>query len=155
MIQSPLKIHLCCGDRRLPSYCHVDVRDDVLPDVRTNALDLNAFQSNSVQEVYFCHGLEHIKPQDVDQCLAEIHRVLIPDAGTIRLALPDFHALTTLYHEESSTKRHYLCHTWTTRLYENTHFFSWDQESLTTRLTKNRFMNVHIQTQRLFTCELF
>lgn len=149
--QPPLKIYLGCGERRLYGFCHVDIREDVKPDVCTNALDLSAFQPNSVQEVYFCHGIEHIKETDVDHCLMEIHRILIPGTGIIRLALPDFRALATLYCARRARLSDIVYAMHGQQDYpENTHFFSWDLESLTARLSRNGFMDIQRYNPHVF-----
>ena len=90
-----MKIHLGCGYRRLDGFVHVDPDPGRNPDYVGSANNL-PFDDDSVELIYFSHGLEHVKKQDVEAVVLEFKRVLCP-GGTLRLSVPDFEALADLY----------------------------------------------------------
>jgi hypothetical protein len=141
-MNKPLKLHIGCGERRLKGYCHVDIRNEVSPDICASVLDLSIIESNSVQEIYFCHGIEHIRESQVPVCLKELHRILSPGA-ILRLALPDFYALVTLYcaGRASLSEIVYAIHGQQDYA-DNTHFFSWDYHTLGAKLVQHGFGEV-------------
>jgi FkbM family methyltransferase len=143
MIQatSTVKLHLGCGTQRLPGFIHVDVRPDVKPDVIAEVTALTMFEDNSVDLIYFCHGLEHINPYQVGAALAEWRRVLKP-GGTLRLALPDFEALAKLYVLRKVPLGAIVGAVHGGQDYpENTHYWSWDFATLAQTLQKAGFSN--------------
>ena len=64
------QLHLGCGKRYLPGYCHVDIQTfphvDKVCDVRQIH---EAFQKESVDEIYTCHVLEHCRRYEIIQVL--------------------------------------------------------------------------------------
>jgi predicted SAM-dependent methyltransferase len=131
----PLKLHLCSGGERLPGFISVDIRAEVNPDFVASADKLDMFEDETVDEVYFCHGLEHLLFRDTEKCLLEIRRVMKP-GGLLRLALPDFEALSRLYVagfvslEELNPAIH-----GNQDYPENIHFASWDFVTLFSALS--------------------
>lgn len=90
-------IHIGCGETNSPEFINVDARplahvhivtDDItsLPDFNTGTVDL----------VYMCHILEHIKRDGLIKVLTEIRRVL-KKGGVLRLSVPDFDRLVEVY----------------------------------------------------------
>ena len=138
---TPIKLHLCCGDKKLPGFLGVDIREEVDPDIVASVDDLNMIDDGLAEEIYFCHGFEHIPVASAEMCLHELRRVLKP-GGCLRLALPDFEALSRLYvagfarMEEIRPAIHggqdYV---------HNTHYASWDIKSLATLLQRCGFSN--------------
>lgn len=60
---------------------------------------LDMFQDCSVLHIYACHVLEHFDRHTYMNVLREWHRVLAP-GGTLRLAVPDFEAVASLYYQQ-------------------------------------------------------
>lgn len=87
------KLNLGCGPRNLPGYEGIDIRIDGT-DVRKLPHD-----SNSVDEVYSSHLLEHFPYEERDSVLAEWVRVLKPD-GVLRIAVPDMKKLAREFLKE-------------------------------------------------------
>lgn len=98
-----IRLHLGCGKKFMPGYIHIDLNDfnhlDYKHDIRT----LPMFEDNSVDLIYFCHGIEYLDRVEIIEVLKEWKRVLKPE-GVLRLALPDFEALANLYVETKDLK---------------------------------------------------
>lgn len=91
-----MKLHLGSGKRHIPGFIHIDVNKfshiDYAHDIRT----LPMIKNNSVELIYFCHGIEYFDRIEVKSVLKEWKRVL-KKGGTLRLAMPDFEALIKVY----------------------------------------------------------
>jgi len=89
----PLRLHLGCGPKYLPSFINVDAnplrRIDLWLDLR-NPLP---FPNGVVEGIYTLETLEHLYPDELDRLLRECRRVLKP-GGRIRIGVPHLkHAL--------------------------------------------------------------
>ncbi len=98
-----LKLHLGCGKRFIPGFVHVDLDDFPHIDYQHAVCPLPMFNDATVELIYACHVLEYFDRVEVVDVLREWRRVLILD-GTLRLAVPDFAALSEVYqrHEDLS-----------------------------------------------------
>ena len=99
-----VKLHLGCGKKRLPGFTHVDIRPEVHPDIVSDVKSLPMIADASVQEIYFCHGLEHLKYVEVQPALREWRRVLM-SGGILRLSVPDMWELAKMYVTEEECNR--------------------------------------------------
>jgi len=90
-----VKLHLGCGERDFgKDWVHIDGGDfDHLDSHSITNLDYN---KHSVDLIYASHVIEYFDRDEVRELLKEWHRVLKPGA-VLRLAVPDFEALTKLY----------------------------------------------------------
>jgi predicted SAM-dependent methyltransferase len=95
----PLLVHIGCGEVNSPEFVNVDalpyphvhfVRDDIT--------ELSMFADRSVDLVYVCHVLEHVRRKEILQVLGEFRRVLKP-GGVLRISVPDFDRLIEMYEE--------------------------------------------------------
>lgn len=91
-----VNLHIGCGNRYIPSFVHIDVREFPHVDYVSPADKLDMFADNTVDLIYSCHMLEHIPRHDVHAVLAEWYRVLRP-GGILRLAVPDFEKIVEVY----------------------------------------------------------
>lgn len=91
-----MKLHLGSGKRYIPGFIHIDVNKfphiDYVHDIRT----LPMIKNNSVELIYFCHGIEYFDRIEVKKVLKEWKRVL-KKGGILRLAMPDFETLVNVY----------------------------------------------------------
>lgn len=91
-----MNLHLGSGKRYIPGFVHIDVNKfshiDYVHDIRT----LPMIPDESVELIYFCHGLEYFDRIEVKDVLKEWKRVL-KKGGVLRLAVPSFEALIKLY----------------------------------------------------------
>ena len=98
MTAKPLKLHLGAGKRYLPGYTHVDLCDLPHIDYQSRVDNLSMFDDETVDTIYASHVLEYFDRIQVKSVLQEWHRVL-HEGGILRLAVPDFEALTQVYSE--------------------------------------------------------
>jgi predicted SAM-dependent methyltransferase len=90
-------LHIGCGEKNSPEFINIDARPfphvHIVTDDITNLSD---FDSGTVDLIYMCHILEHIKRDDVKNVLIEMRRVL-KNGGVLRLSVPDFDRLIDVY----------------------------------------------------------
>jgi predicted SAM-dependent methyltransferase len=91
-----LNLHLGCGKRYIPGFLHVDLGDFPHLNYRTGIDNLTMFSDDSADLIYCCHAFEYFDRHQAPQVLKEWRRVLKP-GGMLRLAVPDFEALVSLY----------------------------------------------------------
>lgn len=93
-----LRLHLGCGRRYIPGFVHVDLADFPHIDHRHDIATLPMFPDGSADLIYACHAFEYFDRVQAPAVLQEWRRVLRP-GGTLRLAVPDFEALTGVYQD--------------------------------------------------------
>ena len=90
-------VHVGCGEKNVPGFINVDARHLAHVHVVTdNITSLADFQTGTVDLVYMCHVLEHIRNDDLKKVLSEMKRVL-KDGGVLRISVPDFDKLIEVY----------------------------------------------------------
>lgn len=89
------KLHIGCGERRLPGYLSIDIRPGVRPDIVGDVTALPVRQG-SCSLIYACMVLEHIPDEAILQSLSQ-WRVCLGRGGVLRLSLPDFAASCRYY----------------------------------------------------------
>lgn len=87
-----MKIELGSGPHGVPGFFHIDAVKVGNVDMAADIRNLDFLQTNSVDELYSAHVLEHISYTEVEQVLAEWCRVLRP-GGKITLKMPDLEFL--------------------------------------------------------------
>lgn len=91
------KLHLGCGDKIIPGFINVDIRD--LPGVdipNCDTTDLRMFEDKTADLIYACHVLEHIPRPKTFNALLEWNRVL-KTGGVLRIAVPDWEGTVEVY----------------------------------------------------------
>ena len=96
-----MKLHLGCGKRFLEGYTHIDLADYEHIDIKTSVGDLNMIENESVNEIYASHVVEYFDRNEVVKVLNEWRRVLVV-GGILRVAVPDFKSLLSIYHQTSN-----------------------------------------------------
>jgi predicted SAM-dependent methyltransferase len=90
-------VHIGCGETNSPEFINVDARPLAHVHIVTNDITFLAdFNSGTVDLVYMCHILEHIKRDNLKKVLLEMKRVL-KDGGVLRISVPDFDKLMEVY----------------------------------------------------------
>lgn len=99
-----MKLHLGCGKRFFPGFIHVDLDSYPHIDYQHDIKKLPMFKNNTVDLIYFCHGVEYFDRFEVLDVLKEWRRVL-KKGGKLRLAVPDFEALVSVYKKTGELDR--------------------------------------------------
>ena len=99
-----MKLHLGCDKRFIPGFVHIDLADFSHIDHRHDIRSLPMIGDASVDLIYVCHALEYFDRVEVDEILKEWCRTLKP-GGVLRLAVPDFNALVTVYQKTGDLSR--------------------------------------------------
>lgn len=136
-----IKLHLGCGEKYIPGFLHVDARKLPHVDYVSSANNLPMFEDNSVDLIYACHLLEHLKRHETEGVLKEWYRVLKPK-GVLRLAVPDFEKLVEVYLKTKDLKLILGPLVGRQDYPENTHYIIFDFESLSEILKKVGFKKV-------------
>lgn len=98
-----MKLHLGCGKRYMPGYEHVDLNDFDHIDYKHSVAILPKYKDNSIELIYFSHGIEYFDCEEIKNVLAEYKRILKP-GGILRLAVPNFWQLMELYLETADIR---------------------------------------------------
>ena len=90
-------VHIGCGKKNSPEFINVDAQAFAHVHIVTDDItSLADFRDGTVDLVYMCHVLEHIKRNDLKNVLSEMKRIL-KDGGVLRLSVPDFDRLVEVY----------------------------------------------------------
>lgn len=96
-IDGKVLLHIGCGKTNSPEFINIDARPLAHVHVVTDDItSLPDFSNGTVDMVYMCHILEHIKRKDLKKVLLEMKRVL-KIGGVLRLSVPDFDKLIEVY----------------------------------------------------------
>ena len=89
-------VNIGCGRQAHPEWCNLDLTA-CAPGVIEHDLRRGLpFADSSCDVVYHSHLLEHLRPDEAAQLLAECRRVLRP-GGTLRIAVPDLEGIARQY----------------------------------------------------------
>lgn len=95
------KLHVGCGERFLPGYVHVDSRMVGNVSVVCDLTVIDAhFARDSVDEIYNCAVLEHLRPEALPVVLSAFRRILKP-GGLLVSSVPNFHSVVRVYQSQS------------------------------------------------------
>jgi predicted SAM-dependent methyltransferase len=90
-------LHIGCGRKNSPEFINIDAQPFAHVHIVTDDISsLADFSTGTVDLVYMCHILEHIKRNELKNVLSEMKRVL-KDGGILRISVPDFDRLIDVY----------------------------------------------------------
>jgi predicted SAM-dependent methyltransferase len=90
-------VHIGCGKIDSPEFINIDARPLAHIHLITDDItSLPDFNDGTVDLIYMCHILEHVKRNDLKCVLSEMKRVL-KKGGVLRLSVPDFDCLIEVY----------------------------------------------------------
>jgi len=92
------RLHLGCGNIRLPDFCNVDILTTSAVDVVSDISKLDNFADDSIELIYACHVLEHFSHDDAVNVLRRWFDVLAP-GGELRVSVPDIDRIVKIYHD--------------------------------------------------------
>ena len=92
-----VKINMGCGWRNFgPGWTHIDLGDYDHLDYKCDVSNDLPLDDNSVDLIYSSHVIAYFNKDEIVDVLTEWKRILKP-GGTLRLATPDFEAISKLY----------------------------------------------------------
>jgi predicted SAM-dependent methyltransferase len=104
----PIKINMGCYIRNFgKDWVHIDAGDYPHLDYKMDVSGKMPFEDNTVSLIYSSHVIEYFDREKIIDVLAEWRRILMP-SGTIRLAVPDFEAMSKLYVEGKFPLKNFL-----------------------------------------------
>lgn len=135
------KLHLGCGNKRIEGFINIDVRELEGVDVVDDITKLTSIEESSVDLIYVSHVLEHIGRNEYIDVLKRWYSILKKE-GVLRIAVPDFEAVTEHYNENKNIKalRGFLYGGQNYK--ENYHYCAWDFKCLKEDLESVGFKNV-------------
>jgi len=94
-----LLVHIGCGKINSPEFINIDAQPFAHVHIVTSDIThLPSFDNETVDLVYMCHILEHIKRNNLQNVLSEMKRML-KNGGILRLSVPDFDRLIEVYND--------------------------------------------------------
>lgn len=98
LLDKNVKLNLGCGKTRIPGFINIDSNLKAIgADIILDLNDINKFFENeSIELVYMSHILEYYDYEKGLDLLKNIFKLLLPK-GIIRIAVPDFYILSSLY----------------------------------------------------------
>jgi predicted SAM-dependent methyltransferase len=90
------RLHLGCGNIRLPGFCNVDILTTAAVDIVSDISKLDNFADDSIELIYACHVLEHFSHDEALNVLRRWFDVLAP-GGELRISVPDIDRIVKIY----------------------------------------------------------
>lgn len=92
----PVRLHIG-GMEPQSGWKILDIKSGPAVDYVGDCRDLSQFSSNSVDEIYASHVLEHLDhASELQSTLRQMHRILVP-GGVARISVPDFELLCRMF----------------------------------------------------------
>ena len=83
-----LKLHLGCGENYIKGYTNID-KYSGKADIQEDAITLESFEDNSVDEILAEHFLEHLSRREILLALKKWNSLLKKN-GLLKIEVPDF-----------------------------------------------------------------
>ena len=99
-----LRLNIGCGKNKFPGFVNIDIDPIMEPDLVADITQTLPYDNQSVDEIWFIHGLEHISYHKHEQVLREFNRVLKMH-GNLILAYPEFTTVAKYYIDNYKGKR--------------------------------------------------
>ena len=90
-----MKLHIG-GEQKKEGWKILNIQKINNVDFIGDITDLSQFESNSIDEIYASHVVEHVEQKKVDSMLKGIHRVLKKD-GKFMVSVPDMDVLCKIF----------------------------------------------------------
>lgn len=145
------RVNVGCGQFPLPDYLNLDADPTTPADWHCQVPPL-PFEDGDVEEVWACHFLEHLTPDEAAAFLAECKRVLVP-GGKLQIVVPDFYEIARRYVDEMPDQFQYPPGIWRraadlddvcemfvySTVQDSPHRWCYDQRTLARTLTRAGF----------------
>lgn len=137
-----VKLHLGCNLKKIHGFTNVDIRPEVNPDLVDDCAKLEKIENESVDVIYTCHMLEHLKREESKQALNRYWEVL-KNGGEIYISVPDIEMICrhyVLYRDLHILER--LLYGGQTHV-ADFHFTGWDFDTLKEDLSNLDFHSIY------------
>ena len=136
-----MKIHLGCGNVRIPGFINIDLTQSEAVDLQSDIRYLSSFSPNSVDLIYACNVLEHFKLYEIRAVLKR-WRSLLKDDGILRVSVPDLEALFKYYVKTKDLNGIYPSLFSCQGKPFSFHYWGWDFKTLKSDLEEIGFKNI-------------
>ncbi len=97
-LKEDVKLHIGCGDKKLPGYVNIDIIPTEASDVVMDASkELHLIPSDIASEIRLESAFEHFYRYDQPAILQHFHRILKKRASLVIMWLPDFDVIIDAY----------------------------------------------------------
>jgi len=104
IIKEKIRLHLGCGDRQIPGFINIDIRNtdavDVVSDISKNL----PYENGSVDLIYSCANIEHFGRKEWKNVISYWYDLLKP-GGILRLSTADFESVCREYLENGEIQK--------------------------------------------------
>ena len=130
MIKESLKLNLGARTTTIPGFKNVDKDQHGKVDIVSDVSKLDV-KSNTVEEIYASHILEHFPHIETKSVLKEWLRVLQP-GGELKVAVPDFAATMAVVNRNGGLNDWAVNYLWGDQVYDSAfHYAGFDEKRLT------------------------
>lgn len=139
-----VRLNLGCADLPIEGFINIDksTSPHIKSDLTADILELDKhFEPESVDEICFFHGIEHMYPQDIPKTV-EMWKSLLKKGGILALVTPDFKVLAESYLQGDISIDKLNDEFLYSYCQEDWHKSMHDQESLFTVLANAGFTNI-------------
>jgi len=143
-----MKLHLGCGPKHIEGYVNVDVRYQPGVDSIDNVIYLRRYKSNSIDEIYASHVLEHLGRWNYKSALRRWYDILKPE-GVAKICVPNFKAMVAHYTETGDLNSIRGLMYGGQDFPNNIHTWCWDFNELSKDLIKVGFKTVDVYDWKL------
>ncbi len=91
------KLHIGCGDVRLPGFINMDFRTTLATDIAADCTEINIFPAGSLSLVYSHAFFEHLYRLDRIKNLKSVFNCLKNDGQAVYIGFPDFRIIAKAY----------------------------------------------------------
>lgn len=142
MVKEYLKLNLGARDTTIPGFKNVDKDQHGKVDIVSDVSRLDSVESESVEEIYASHILEHFPHTKTLDVLREWYRVLIP-GGELKVAVPDFAMTMAVVYHNGGLNDWAVNYLWGDQAYDSAfHYAGFDEARLTQLLEAAGFAGV-------------
>ncbi|MFO7167188.1 MAG: hypothetical protein DIU80_004085 [Chloroflexota bacterium] len=144
-MQGKVRVNLGCGEKPLPGYINIDVREvpevvDVVADVRKLP-----FEPGSLAEIASAHLIEHFREHQMRAIILPYWRSLLTEDGVLRVICPNWAAMLKRFHDGRMTLADFKLLTFGGQDYEgDDHFAMYTPETLSALLQEAGFSRVEV-----------
>ena len=100
-------LNIACGDNKWEGFINIDMNPELKPDlvcdIRTESLP---YEDGTVDDIWFCHAIEHIEKRAHPNVVSEFARVLKKE-GSLYMSWPDFNEVVSNWQNNYLGKREF------------------------------------------------